>query len=98
MADFYAYKSRIADDILKRKLQGKGAVLIEGPKWCGKTTTALQIAQSALMLGKREELEKSKELIEYNPELQYEPQTTDFTASVCTVRLQHPDKNFAAES
>ena len=69
MADFYEYKPRVADDILKRKLQGKGAVLIEGPKWCGKTTTALQIAQSALMLGKREELEKSKELIEYNPDM-----------------------------
>ena len=69
MADFYEYKPRVADDILKRKLQGKGAVLIEGPKWCGKTTTALQIAQSALMLGKREDLEKSKELIEYNPDM-----------------------------
>ncbi len=34
------YKKRITDEILKRKLRGKGAVLIEGPKWCGKTTTA----------------------------------------------------------
>ncbi|MCD8250264.1 MAG: AAA family ATPase, partial [Lachnospiraceae bacterium] len=39
------YRKRIADDILKRKLEGKGAVLIEGPKWCGKTTTAEQIAE-----------------------------------------------------
>ena len=42
------YKKRIADHILKRKLEGKGAVLIEGPKWCGKTTTAEQIAASIL--------------------------------------------------
>ena len=34
------YRKRIADEILRRKLEGKGAVLIEGPKWCGKTTTA----------------------------------------------------------
>ena len=27
------YRKRIANDILKRKLEGKGAVLIEGPKW-----------------------------------------------------------------
>ena len=27
------YRKRIADDILKRKLEGKGAVLIGGPKW-----------------------------------------------------------------
>ena len=40
------YRKRIADDILKRKLEGKGAVLIEGPKWCGKTTTAEQLAAS----------------------------------------------------
>ena len=46
-----AYKKRIADYLLQRKLQGKGAVLIEGPKWCGKTTTAKQIAQSVLDLG-----------------------------------------------
>ena len=38
------YKKRIADHILARKLEGKGAVLIEGPKWCGKTTTAEQVA------------------------------------------------------
>lgn len=35
------YKKRIADAILAEKLAGKGAVLIEGPKWCGKTTMAV---------------------------------------------------------
>ena len=44
------YRPRIADRILARKLEGKGAVLIEGPKWCGKTTTAEQIAASVLYL------------------------------------------------
>ena len=44
------YRKRVADDILKRKLEGKGAVLIEGPKWCGKTTTAEQIAGSTLYM------------------------------------------------
>jgi len=44
------YKARIADALLKRRLQGKGAVLIEGPKWCGKTTTAEQIAGSVLYI------------------------------------------------
>ena len=41
------YKKRIADEMLVRKLKGKGAVLIEGPKWCGKTWTALNHAESA---------------------------------------------------
>ena len=44
------YRKRIADDILKRKLEGKGSVLIEGPKWCGKTTTAEQLAVSILYM------------------------------------------------
>ena len=44
------YKTRIADELLKKRLMGKGAVLIEGPKWCGKTTTAEQIAGSVLYM------------------------------------------------
>ena len=40
------YKQRIADVLLSKKLEGMGAVLIEGPKWCGKTTTAEQQARS----------------------------------------------------
>jgi len=44
------YKPRITDRLLVRKLSGKGAVLIEGPKWCGKTTTARQQAKSLLDL------------------------------------------------
>ena len=44
------YKKRVADALLADKLAGKGAVLIEGPKWCGKTTTAEQIAKSALYM------------------------------------------------
>ena len=42
------YKTRIADELLKTKLESKGVVVIEGPKWCGKTTSAKQIAKSVL--------------------------------------------------
>lgn len=44
------YKKRIADQLLQRKLRGKGAVLIQGAKWCGKTTTAEQMANSVLYM------------------------------------------------
>jgi predicted AAA+ superfamily ATPase len=44
------YKRRMADDLLQRKLKGKGAVLIQGAKWCGKTTTAEQIAKSVIYM------------------------------------------------
>lgn len=44
------YNHRIVDTLLLRKLTGKGAVLIEGAKWCGKTTTAEQAAKSVVYL------------------------------------------------
>lgn len=53
-----AYKKRICDGLLREELEGSGAVLIEGAKWCGKTTTAEQAAGSAIYLdepGKMEE-------------------------------------------
>lgn len=44
------YLSRTADPILHLLLDAFGAVLIEGPKWCGKTTTAEQMAKSVIKL------------------------------------------------
>lgn len=46
------YRQRIMDSLLAKKLQAKGAVLIEGPKWCGKTTTAEVISASKIMLAR----------------------------------------------
>ena len=45
-----SYLPRIADNTLREYLEAFGAVLIEGPKWCGKTTTAEQQANSELKL------------------------------------------------
>ncbi|MBO4307048.1 MAG: ATP-binding protein [Bacteroidales bacterium] len=61
------YKQRIADVLLERKLAGKGAVLIDGPKWCGKTTTARQIARSELDLGDSSVLTNAKTALQVNP-------------------------------
>ncbi len=61
------YKKRIADDILRRKLEGKGAVLIEGPKWCGKTTTAEQIARSILYMDNPEKKTQNLTLADITP-------------------------------
>ena len=44
------YINRIVDAELERALGAFGAVLLEGPKWCGKTTTAARVARSSLML------------------------------------------------
>lgn len=61
------YKARIADEILKKRLLGKGAVLIEGPKWCGKTTTAEQIAGSILYMADPEKEKQNRTMAEISP-------------------------------
>ncbi len=63
------YKARITDSILQRKLAGKGAVLIEGPKWCGKTTTAEQAAKSTLYMSDPENEKQNLALVDINPKL-----------------------------
>ena len=57
------YRPRIMDTVIKKKLKSSGAVLIEGPKWCGKTTTASEIAKSELKLGNPDALEQAKMLM-----------------------------------
>ncbi len=44
------YLPRIADELLERSLKASGAVLIEGPKWCGKTSTAFHKAKTAIYM------------------------------------------------
>lgn len=61
------YKKRVADAILEEKLAGKGAVLIEGPKWCGKTTTAEQRAKSILYMADPVRRERNLMLAETDP-------------------------------
>ena len=48
-------------------MAGKGAVLIEGPKWCGKTTTAKQQAKSMLNLGDSNVLRQSLQMMDLSP-------------------------------
>lgn len=69
------YKARIADIILQRKLAGKGAVLIEGPKWCGKTTTAEQAANSNLYMSDPENEKQNLMIVDINPKLLLQGET-----------------------
>lgn len=62
------YRKRIADDLLIRKLSGKGAVLIEGAKWCGKTTTAEQVAKSYLYMDEPGKVRQNLSMAEIDPQ------------------------------
>ena len=63
------YRPRIADRLLERKLRGKGAVLLEGAKWCGKTTTAEQLCRSVLYMSEPGKREQNEQLARLNPSL-----------------------------
>ena len=60
------YRKRVADKILENRLEGAGAVLVEGAKWCGKTTTCEQIAKSILYMGDPDSKKKNLQLAEIN--------------------------------
>lgn len=64
-----SYRPRIADTLLDRKLKGMGAVLIEGPKWCGKTTTAEQHARSIVYMDNPVTRDSNIEAAEIDPSL-----------------------------
>ena len=60
------YKNRIADALLRDKLEAVGAVLIEGPKACGKTTTAEQLAESVLYMDAPSDMEQNLQMAQTN--------------------------------
>lgn len=61
------YYKRICDQILIDKLGAKGAVLIKGAKWCGKTTTAENIAKSVIYMEEPARKKQYLEMAEMNP-------------------------------
>lgn len=63
------YKKRIADSVLSRMLEEKGAVLIEGPKGCGKTTTAEKHASSVLYADDPRRKAQNLAMADLNPEI-----------------------------
>ncbi|MCD8210671.1 MAG: DUF4143 domain-containing protein [Prevotella sp.] len=60
------YRNRIADKLLRDKLEAMGAVLIEGPKACGKTTTAEQQAKSIIYMDDPTKQEEYKLMAQTN--------------------------------
>ena len=63
------YLPRIADEVLKDCLDSSGAVLITGPKWCGKSTTAEQVAKSVVYMQNKNDQAQNIELAKVNTSL-----------------------------
>ena len=62
------YRPRIADKLLENKLKGMGAVLVEGAKWCGKTTTGEQHAASMLYMDNPKDRTSNIQMVKINPD------------------------------
>lgn len=61
------YLPRIYDAVLVRRLAAKGAVLVEGPKWCGKTTTCERVAASSVLMQDPRTRDESLQLADVAP-------------------------------
>ena len=61
------YKPRVADELISRRLRNKGAILVEGAKWCGKTTTCEQQAHSILYLSDPDQATQYMQLADISP-------------------------------
>lgn len=72
------YRNRILDDVLEKYLKASGAVLIEGAKWCGKTTTANRHAGSNLFMQDPDRHASYMELSRVQPSLLLQGQTPHF--------------------
>ena len=63
------YLERIDDELLKRKLHSSAAVLIEGPKWCGKTSTGAQLAKSIIYIQNPDQRAMYRKMADTQPSL-----------------------------
>jgi len=61
------YKARLVDRQVRDFLSAMGAVVIEGPKWCGKTWTSSQHSRSEFLVGSPERNFQNKHLAELSP-------------------------------
>lgn len=61
------YYQRVSDKVLLEHLESKGAVLIEGAKWCGKTTSAKHIAKSVIEMDRPNMTEQYQQMARINP-------------------------------
>lgn len=61
------YRDRVADQLLQDQLEAAGVVLVQGAKWCGKTTTAVHAAKSVLYMDDPRQLQNNLRLAETNP-------------------------------
>ena len=91
------YLERIDDELLKRKLRSSAAVLIEGPKWCGKTSTGAQLAKSIIYIQNPDQRAMYRKIADTQPSLLLEGETPHMLDEWQTIPILWDAVRFAAD-
>ena len=91
------YLTRVGDELLKRKLRSSAAVLIEGPKWCGKTSTGAQLAKSIVYIQDPDKRNMYRQMADTQPSLLLEGETPRMLDEWQTIPVLWDAVRFAAD-
>ena len=91
------YLERIGDELLKRKLRSSAAVLIEGPKWCGKTSMGAQLAKSIVYIQDPDKRNMYRQMADTQPSLLLEGETPHMLDEWQTIPVLWDAVRFAAD-
>ena len=91
------YLKRIGDELLKRKLRSSAAVLIEGPKWCGKTSMGAQLAKSIVYIQDPDKRTMYRKMADTQPSLLLEGETPHMLDEWQTIPVLWDAVRFAAD-
>ena len=91
------YLTRVGDELLKRKLRSSAAVLIEGPKWCGKTSTGAQLAKSIVYIQDPDKRNMYRQMADTQPSLLLEGATPRMLDEWQTIPVLWDAVRFAAD-
>ena len=69
------YLTRVTDELLTRKLRSSAAVLVEGPKWCGKTSSCAQLAKSIIYIQDPDKRSMYRRMADTKPSLLLQGET-----------------------
>ncbi len=91
------YLKRISDELLAKKLRSSAAVLIEGPKWCGKTSTGAQLAKSIIYIQDPDKRQMYRQMADAQPSLLLEGDTPRMLDEWQTIPVIWDAVRFAAD-
>lgn len=91
------YLERIADELLKKKLHSSAAVLIEGPKWCGKTSMGAQLAKSIVYIQDPDKRNMYRRMADTQPSLLLEGETPHMLDEWQTIPILWDAVRFASD-